>query len=465
MVSAPPNKTRAKKGRSKTPVSRPRRRGSAGTTARRPADPDREKLAAWMTEILASVDQLAARFHRDFLQARAKNTLKPKVRGELQKKLANHSDTLEKLAFRLANPPDDLQPAFRRFRDQQLEGGATSPQEYERIAKLMRMLQLDIERQRSKLAAPLDGAEERDFWRQMWQIHAAIRNLRAIVTACRKRILEPNGSSSGGLSTELDEPLEKIINGIEEYLQGSQKSRPGSATDPFKVVRAIDQFDNVLDDIRTRVDTLIESEKQKNLSKEDAALLDELRTTLDFNSCQLTLVCASVNACRSPLDPEADRLAGELRTVISRVCETSALTQTLAEPESDCSAICDTLKVDDLPDYAELSRNDREQSQFSVIVDCLLCLAKEQGPDSRFPLKQLHARVSEVANHRCVAGLGQSSLREKLKRLADQNIVRVFAAQKSRENPNASNEFRLALPAQKKYESQLSRILREFSDI
>lgn len=453
-------KTRSGSRQAKRGSRRPKT--SAPTDTLQIQDLAREEVRRWIDGLVARIDRCAANFHADFLRSRTRGSLKPEIRQRLRNKLQKHAKDFEALAVACEQPPDTLQPALRALRGQKQDSGPIDLRALERVALLLRQLHLAIETQRTRLEAPLDRDEEKDFWRQMKQIHSAMSRLHGHAKSCRELVQADGARASSTSAGKIIAQLDTILGAVETFLQELHSRGTSAAGGLIRVTRALEQYDEICEQASKALLAAVSHLKNEELSEQTVAEINAFRHVLAYNSTELSLTYMAVSACHFTLDPVADELAGKIRSTILESCRTTAFLSSL---DSDDSGLCDRSQESDLPDYEWLSPSGREQSQFVVIIDCLLHLADSRGPDATITVKELASEVDLLAAARGVKGLGKSSVRSKLKRLNELRVVKISAARKSKENPNASDEYRLSVPAQRKYWGQAERIRNELSSI
>jgi len=232
-------------------------------------------------------------------------------------------------------------------------------------------------------------------------------------------------------------------------------------------VDAVSKYQSTVERERKTIDTLFpvlpEPERLARAASGEeplAAHIGTLRSMLDIHLHFFCTALAAREACRTNLPRSADDAALQIRAAISDIGITAARIDTAGGDEA---ARCDTLAEDALPDYETLAGLPKEGGQLRAIVDSLLDISSTDGPEQTMTAKKIAERAALLGRHRGVKGLGEGTVRLRLKKLVEEmKLVRKFPAKKTKLDPNASDQYRLSIPSLKKYARHAAAVRAEF---
>ncbi len=320
----------------------------------------------------------------------------------------------------------------------------------------------------------MDEQEAREFFRSLEKLDRAMEKLGAFVRSLRARIEGSYGERAGQEVARLNAACDKLCEHISNFRREVGARRAASSVERVRVIqRATELYRKELEKCDSNIATLLESLKDEEASKSEASrdpklesLISDFQSELGLHALRIDAVLYA-DALRFDLPWEADQNALKIRESVNSVIRDINFTGAKAGLSmGDQLALCDSLPEEELPEYSHLSPKPKEQEQYRAIVDALLLHFDACGPNATLSRKDLEKHVAALAAHRRVTGLGTTNVWNKLQHLVNKlKVVRQVRGMKTEANPNASDEFRLSLPAQSKYAGQAAAVRAEWAMI
>ncbi len=453
-------------------VKKPRLRPANAPTGSPGTEVLRAEYELWLADRLAENEKLAHDFHEDFLKSRKSDPLEAGIRARIRRRLEKYAKRIDRNRNAIRNLPD-------KFRAFVAEHEATFPAgvwagEIRDIAACLDSMHEVVERQRSRVAAPMDEQEAREFFRSLEKLDRAMEKLGAFVRSLRARIEGSYGERAGQEVARLNAACDKLCEHISNFRREVGARRAASSVERVRVIqRATELYRKELEKCDSNIATLLESLKDEEASKSEASrdpklesLISDFQSELGLHALRIDAVLYA-DALRFDLPWEADQNALKIRESVNSVIRDINFTGAKAGLSmGDQLALCDSLPEEELPEYSHLSPKPKEQEQYRAIVDALLLHFDACGPNATLSRKDLEKHVAALAAHRRVTGLGTTNVWNKLQPLVNKlKVVRQVRGMKTEANPNASDEFRLSLPAQSKYAGQAAAVRAEWAMI
>lgn len=403
----------------------------------------------WLIKRLLEVEKLAGRYHRDFTRYQTtKGRWRLRVPKRLATLLAKYAEQVDKLRRRFRSPPQDVSLHVPGLGG--LWGVAS------RIQEALDGMHEAIEHQQAKLAAPMDEEEQREFWRAHRQLATGADELGRLAKHAREWIERERSKNRDPQLERIELTFTQLCDAVADFFKAPRSGEDGALQSVQ--VAAADYREKVAAVSKSLDAELPDPEKRESGRKQGHIAagvdLDDLKQSLRLQALLLDSLLQQ-DAVRFGLPLEAERRALEIRKIINPALrDNHRLVARLAPQPEDVQANADTIAKDDLPEYTRLAESARENEQLQVLVDCGLALQARHEPTATWDRKKFEKHVQQLAQSRGVTGLGSTSAWNKLNTLVERGLFRKFPAKKTRTNPNASDEYRLGLSAQAKYESR-----------
>lgn len=453
--------------RSTTPPGRPAKvpvGGTGGGHATPPA-PGRREFENWLAQWMGRTKRMAAGFSRDFLKSRKKNTQTPGVRARLETLLEKYSEWTDELGEEFRNIPGEFHAVVAEI---EATGRDYIWAAAQRTAECVDAIHDAIERQRAQIAAPMTESEERQFWWDTKKLVVGLEKLQKLAEALRKAIKDRREVEDTDAMQLVERACDRLSNSVvrfaahPETTEKSSSERINDVQDAAEAYRQqLTQLENAILQANASHVVGIHDETGTQYS----VRLDDMQSSIRVQALVLDTVLFRHNLSFM-LPTAASDAALEIQRIVKDVQRANLTLAARIETHSgDPSARCDTIYEKEIPDYTRLGDTAKEHEQFRVIVDSLLMLCDSRGQDATMDRKQLQRPVDMLATHRKVAGLGTTSLLNKLDQLVGKKVVRKFPAKKTKLDPNASDQYRLSIPALKKYDRHAAAVRAEFEHI
>jgi hypothetical protein len=439
--------------------------GGVGGGHTNPPAPGRRELEGWLANWLGKTKRMAVSYRRDFLKSREKNIQSPGVRARLEGLLDTYSDWTEKLGEEFRNIPTELHAVIAEI---EVTGRGFIWAASKQAAACVDRIHAAIERNRIRIAAPMGADDEKEFWRDTKDLFVGLTNLRKLAEALRKAIRGRREIEDTDAMEALNQTCDKLCNSIVQFATNVETT-PGSSIERIRDVQdAADIYRRQLTGIDTvfrQAPTIQGINIHDEAHKTYTVRLEDVKAAISLQIILIDVVLFTHNLYHM-LPDEASSGAIEIEQIVNDIQrESVALAAKIETYSGDPNARCDTYPETELPDYTRLGDTEKEHEQFRVIVDALVMLYDSRGSDATMDRKRLQELVKMLAGHRKVAGLAATSLWNKLDRLVGRKLVRKISAVKTRENPNAADEYRLAFPAQSKFSYHAGAVRAEFERI